>query len=61
MVWALLLDLIVPTLRVVTPPATLRVTRHWTRSVLNCIPTQSVGTMSHCIPTRSVGTIKEYL
>jgi len=49
MVWALLLDLIVPTLRVVTPPATLSVTRHWTRSVLNCIPTQSVG------------TIKEYL
>ena len=46
MVWALLLDLIVPTLRVVTPPMTLCVTRQWTRSVLNRIPTQSVGTIS---------------
>jgi hypothetical protein len=48
MVWALLPDLIVATLSVVTPPVTLCVLR-WTPSVLNCIPTQSVG------------TIKEYL
>ncbi|OQR33517.1 hypothetical protein BWR59_09280 [Pseudomonas sp. Bc-h] len=37
--------LIVPTLRVVTPPETLSVSLRRTRSVLGCIPTRSVGTI----------------
>jgi hypothetical protein len=36
--------LMVPTLRVVTPPSTLRV-RFSTRRVCVCMPTQSVGTI----------------
>ncbi|RON01064.1 hypothetical protein BK658_07830 [Pseudomonas brassicacearum] len=39
-------SMIVPTLRVGTPPWTLCVRLRVTRSVTGCIPTQSVGTIS---------------